>query len=179
MLIAHYADCNLMNRYGKLVAHCVVDYCLPRRHMYSSALGPLNLDDCKRHLLTTIASVRERLKRATSAFNSVMNNCPEHMIPTGLRKTRELDLLKTNRETAACRLPGEKLEACVEVVVVDDMSLKPRDVYKNLSVSLGKMLTKAIAEGVVSIQDVEERSPVPCAEACIAISVKKKKAVAC
>lgn len=59
------------------MAHCIIDYCLPC-YMYSSALGTHSLDDCKEHLLTSIVSVRERLKRANTALNTVMNNCPEH-----------------------------------------------------------------------------------------------------
>ena len=133
---SYQADSTLVNDSGKLVAHCIIDYCLPC-HMYSPALGPHCLDDCKQHLLTTTSTVRERSKRATVAFNTVMYNCPEHMIPAcGIR---EFDHLKTNRETVT-RMPGEKLEICRKVIV-EDMSLRPSDVYKTLSVLLGKKLS--------------------------------------
>lgn len=96
VLITHHADRTLVNSSRKLLAHCIVDYCLPR-HMYSPALSARCLDDCREHLLVTVASVRERLKRASAAFNTVMKNCPEHMIPAC--GTAELDLLRTNRES--------------------------------------------------------------------------------
>lgn len=165
VLIAHYADCTLANRSGKLVAHCIVDYCLPR-YMYSSALGAHSLDDCKEHLLTSIASVRERLKRASTAFNTVMNNCPEHMIPAC--GTRELEHLRINRETVA-RLSGEKLQACLKVIT-EDMSLQPRDVYRNLSASLGKKLTEAMSEGIVSLRN-NKSLLLPCSDSSISLSV--------
>lgn len=161
VLIAHYADCTLVNRSGKLLAHCIIDYCLPR-YMYSSALGSHSLGDCKEHLLTSITSVRQRLKRATMAFNSVMNNCPEHMIP--VCGTSELEHLRINRETVA-RLPGEKLEVCSNVIT-KDMSLQPSDVYRNLSASLGKRLTEAISEGILSLVDNDS-----CSAASILLSL--------
>lgn len=161
VLIAHYADCTLVNRSGKLLAHCIIDYCLPR-YMYSSALGSHSLDDCKEHLLTSITSVRQRLKRATMAFNSVMNNCPEHMIP--VCGTSELEHLRINRETVA-RLPGEKLEVCSNVIT-KDISLQPSDVYRNLSASLGKRLTEAIPEGILSLVDNDS-----CSAASILLSL--------
>ncbi|KAK2812508.1 hypothetical protein Q5P01_000008 [Channa striata] len=88
VLLAHRADRELINRSGKLVAHCIVDYCLPR-HMYGSPVGSAeSLAECKRHLLVAFASIRGRLKRATAAFNSIMNNCPEHMIPPAAERRR-------------------------------------------------------------------------------------------
>ncbi|TNN46265.1 hypothetical protein EYF80_043545 [Liparis tanakae] len=44
VLIAHDADRTLVNRSGKLVAHCILDYCLPR-HTYSSALSVRSPND--------------------------------------------------------------------------------------------------------------------------------------
>lgn len=164
VLIAHYADSTLVNRSGKLVAHCIIDYCLPR-YMYSSALGTHSLDDCKEHLLNSIVSVRQRLKRATIVFNTVMNNCPEHMIPAC--GTRELEHLKISRETVS-RLPGEKLQACLKVIT-EDMSLEPCDVYRNLSGLLGKKLTEAMSEGVVSLTNSDQL--LPCSEAAISLVV--------
>ncbi|KAK2825774.1 hypothetical protein Q5P01_019988 [Channa striata] len=41
VLMAHRADRELVNRSGKLVAHCIVDYCLPR-HMYGSPTESLS-----------------------------------------------------------------------------------------------------------------------------------------
>ena len=162
VLIAHHADSTLVNRSGKLVAHCIIDYCLPR-YMYSSALGTHSLEDCKEHLLTSIASVRGRLKRATAVFNAIMNNCPKHMIPA--LGVREMECLKMTRETLT-RLPGEKLEACLKVIT-EDMSLRPRDVYRNLSARLGKGLAEAVSEGTVSLRDFSSLS----ADTFIALSV--------
>ena len=162
--ISHCADSNLVNDSGKLLAHCIIDYCLPC-HMYSPALGQHCLEDCEQHLLTTISSVRERSKRATVAFNTVMYNCPEHMIPAcGIR---EFDHLKTNRETVT-RMPGDKLEVCRKVIV-EDMSLRPSHVYKTLSVLLGKKLSEAISEGIVSLRD--DSSIPPCSDSYISISL--------
>ena len=166
VLIAHCADRTLVNRSGKLVAHCIIDYCLPR-YMYSSALGPASLDDCKEHLLVSIDSVRQRLNRATVAFNALMNNCPEHMIP--VHGTRELEHLRINRETVT-RLLGDKLEACLKVIT-EDMSLRPDVVYKNLSARLGKKLTEAISQGTVSVHDADDTSRLPCLEASISLSL--------
>lgn len=166
VLIAHYADRTLVNRSGKLVAHCIVDYCLPR-HMYSSALSARSLDDCRVHLLTSIASVRERLRRANATFNAVMNNCPEHMIPAC--GTRELKQLRVSRETAN-RLPGEKLEACIKVIT-EDLGLRPRDVYENLSASLGKGLAEAMSEGTVSLPGNEDSLVALRSAASISLSV--------
>lgn len=164
VLIAHQADSTLVNRSGKLMAHCIIDYCLPR-YMYSSALGTHSLDDCKEHLLASIVSVRDRLKRATVTFNTIMNNCPEHMIPAC--GTREMEQLKIKRETVA-RLPGEKLDTCLKVIT-EDMSLKPQDVYRNLSASLGKRLTEAMAEGIVSLD--HDSLATPCRDASTSLSV--------
>lgn len=167
VLIAHEADRTLVNRSGKLVAHCIIDYCLPR-YMYSSARATLrSMDDCKRHLIAYLASVRERLERADAAFKAVMNNCPEHMVPAC--EARELERIRKNRETAT-RMPGEKLEACLKVIE-EDMSLRPRDVYRNLSASLGKELREAISKGLVTIES-EDLSPLPPhQEASISITV--------
>ncbi|KAG7326079.1 hypothetical protein KOW79_011004 [Hemibagrus wyckioides] len=143
MLIAHYADHELVNSSGKLLVHCIMDYCLPR-HMYSRALS-VSLEECREHLLCHVGSIRARLKRATTAFNSIMNNCLEHMIPAC--GTRELQHLKNARETVT-RMSGKKLDTCVKVIV-EDMSLQPRDVYKHLSSSLGTSLTKAMDEVMV------------------------------
>ncbi|KAJ8332468.1 hypothetical protein SKAU_G00426410 [Synaphobranchus kaupii] len=49
-LVVHEADRTLINAHEKLVAHCIVDYCLPR-HMYSSAPGSESLKTCREHLL--------------------------------------------------------------------------------------------------------------------------------
>lgn len=149
VLVAHGADRTLVNRSGKLVAHCVIDYCLPR-YMYSSALGSSSLNDCKEHLLASITSVRQRLNRANVVFNTLMNNCPEHMIP--VHGTRELERLRINRETVT-RLPGEKLEACLKVIT-EDMSLRADVVYRNLSARLGNKLSEAMSQGTVSVRDV-------------------------
>ncbi|KAE8277930.1 hypothetical protein D5F01_LYC24049 [Larimichthys crocea] len=149
VLIAHKADSTLVNSSGKLVAHCIIDYCLPR-YMYSSALGTRSsLDDCKTHLFAYVTSIRERLARASATFKALMNNCPEHMMPAC--DARELERIRKNRETLT-RLPGEKLEACLKVIV-EDMSLQPHDVYRNLSMLLGKKLTEAISKGVVSLEN--------------------------
>lgn len=165
VLLAHHADRTLVNRSGKLVAHCIIDYCLPR-YMYSSNLGPGCLDDCKTHLLTSISSVRERLNRATMAFNALMNNCPDHMIPVS--GTRELEHLRIKRETVT-RLPGEKLEACLRVIT-EDLSLRPDVVYKNLSAQLGHKLVEAISQGTVSVQDINDLS-LPCSDTTISLSL--------
>ncbi|KAK7915608.1 hypothetical protein WMY93_011369 [Mugilogobius chulae] len=143
-LLAHTADYQLVNRHGKLTSHCVVDFCLPR-YMYSTALNSCCLDDCKEQLLILASSIRERLKRACKAFHTMMHNCPEHMIPTV--EAREFEILKFNRETLI-RLPGEKIQTCHQVIV-EDMSLQPRRVYAKVIAKLGKMLTVAIADGVI------------------------------
>ncbi|KAK2832722.1 hypothetical protein Q5P01_016611 [Channa striata] len=136
VLLAHRADRELINRSGNLVAHCIVDYCLPR-HMYGSPVGSAeslaeSLAECKRHLLVAFASIRGRLKRATAAC--------------GLRETESLSA----RREAVARLPGEKLEACLRVVA-GDMSLSPGEVYESLRVELGRALAKASSEGVASL----------------------------
>ncbi|KAG7322231.1 hypothetical protein KOW79_013577 [Hemibagrus wyckioides] len=56
MLIAHYADRDLVNSSGKLVIHSIVDYCLPR-HMYSCTLSDLSLEECREHLLCHVESI--------------------------------------------------------------------------------------------------------------------------
>ncbi|TKS75734.1 DNA polymerase delta catalytic subunit [Collichthys lucidus] len=166
VLIAHKADSTLVNSSGKLVAHCIIDYCLPR-YMYSSALGTRSsLDDCKTHLFAYVTSIRERLARASATFKALMNNCPEHMMPAC--DGRELDRIRKNRETLT-RLPGEKLEACLKVIV-EDMSLQPHDVYRNLSMLLGKKLTEAISKGVVSLES-EDSTLLPHSDTSISLSV--------
>lgn len=121
VLTAHRADRSLVNRSGKLLAHCIIDFCMPR-YMYSSNIETYSIQECAHWLLIAINAIRERLKRATTTFNSVMNTCPEHMIPTC--ETREMDLITANRKTVS-RLTGEKLETCSRVIV-SDMNLQPR-----------------------------------------------------
>ncbi|KAK2856674.1 hypothetical protein Q5P01_005409 [Channa striata] len=166
VLLAHRADRELINRSGKLVAHCIVDYCLPR-HMYGSPVGSAeSLAECKRHLLVAFALIRGRLKRATAAFNSIMNNCPEHMTPAcGLRETESLSA----RREAVARLTGEKLEACLRVVT-GDMSLSPGEVYESLSVELGRALAKASSEGVMSLGG-EDSTLFACSDTRISLSL--------
>lgn len=136
VLMAHKADRELINRSGKLVAHCIVDYYLPR-YMHSSGTNATkSLEDCKRHLLVSFAASRERLCRATAAFNAIMNNCLEHMVPAC--RPGELQGLIARRQTVP-RLSGEKLDLCRKVVE-GDMSLAPAEVYRSLSGELGQAL---------------------------------------
>nr|BBA49171.1 DNA polymerase [Oryzias latipes] len=152
VLTAHKADRELVGRSGKLVAHCIVDYCLPRR-MYGSGADELEiLADCRRHLILSFSAVRERLSRATATFNALMNVCPEHMEPAcGLR---ELERLRALRR-AAPRLTGDKLEACRRVLE-EDLALVPREVYAGLIGELGRSLALLTREGVVRVGTSDE-----------------------
>lgn len=153
LLLAHSVDYDLVNTHAKLTAYCIIDLCISR-HMYSAALDTQCLKDCKRQLLIAVNAIRERLKRAHIAFHSLMNNCPEHMIP--ILETQELEHIKLRREVVT-RLPGEKIQACFEVVV-KDMCLDPDEVYKNISVSLGHMLTQAMVQNVISVEQKESKT---------------------
>lgn len=145
VLTAHKADRELVNRSGKLVAHCIVDYCLPR-HMYGHGADELEiLGACATHLSLCFNAVRERLSRATAAFNSMMNICPEHMEPAC--GPREIECLRTRRR-AVPRLTGDKLEACRRVLE-EDLGLVPREVYAGLVGELGRSLPGLIRDGVV------------------------------
>ena len=136
VLTAHRVDSELVNRSGKLIAHCVIDYCLPR-HMYSSTLGDCSVRRCKVHLQAKVASVRGRLSRATRTFNSIMNNCPEHIIPN-VYGTVERQQLKRSRQSTA-RMPHEKRALCKRVLI-EDMGLGPEAVYVNLCAQLRELL---------------------------------------
>lgn len=145
VLLAHRADRELVNRSSKLVAHCVIDYCLPRR-MYEPWTDVASiLERCRAHLLALSTSVKARLKRATAAFNSIMNNCPKHMIP--VCGAHEMQSMQALREIVH-RLPGEKLHACL-AVVEGDLSMAICDVYNELCGRLGRTLEELERDGVV------------------------------
>ncbi|KAL4009194.1 hypothetical protein ACER0C_003046 [Sarotherodon galilaeus] len=127
VMLAHSADRSLVNRAAKLIAHCIIDFCLPR-HMYSDNSEKQVAEDCKTRLLLSICCIKDRLKRANAAFNCIMNTCPEHMIPAC--GEHELDRIMLNRQRVS-RLRGEKLTACMNVVV-GDMTLRPAAVYSNV-----------------------------------------------
>ena len=152
MLEDDRVDSELVNLSGKLTAHCVIDYCLPR-HMYSSTLGDCSLQNCKVHLQAKVACVRDRLSRATMAFNSIMNNCPEHMLPDVFGPT-ELQQLQCSRQSTP-RMPCEKLAVCKRVLI-EDMGLNPEAVYRNLCVKLGKLLRECLNEDTVKMIGAED-----------------------
>lgn len=145
VLVAHRADRTLVNHSGKLMAHCIIDYCLPRR-MYSEALGPNSLAECKTRLLSTVSLIRTRLQNANCAFTAMMNTCPEHMIPAC--ESTELDGIMTNREVLT-RLPGEKLEMCANLVAA--MNIHPDRVYRNTVAVLGDTLKELLSQGAVTL----------------------------
>ncbi|KAL4009146.1 hypothetical protein ACER0C_002998 [Sarotherodon galilaeus] len=127
VMLAHSADQSLVNRAAKLIAHCIIGFCLPR-HMYSDNSEKQVAEDCKTRLRLSICCIKDRLQRANTAFNCIMNPCPKHMIPAC--REDELDRIMLNRQHVS-RLRGEKLTACVNVVV-DDMTLRPAAVYSNM-----------------------------------------------
>lgn len=145
VMLAHSADRSLVNRAAKLIAHCIIDFCLPR-HMYSDNSEKQVAEDCKTRLLLSICCIKDRLKRANAAFNCIMNTCPEHMIPAC--GEHELDRIMLNRQHVS-RLRGEKLTACVNVVV-GDMTLRPAAVYGDLCRKLGESLSTLMRQGAIS-----------------------------
>ncbi|KAK7878266.1 hypothetical protein WMY93_031085 [Mugilogobius chulae] len=149
VLLAHRADVDLMNSHMKLMPHCVVDYCLSRR-MYSPALGESSIEDCMRALSAYVNRIKGRLTRASLAFSSLMNNCPEHMMP--VCGSQELQRCLKNREVIT-RIPADKLEVCIKVIQ-EDMNLRHPDAYFNLSASLGKSFSDAREQNLVSLDDV-------------------------
>lgn len=161
VLTSHRVDRSLVNRSGKLLAHCIIDFCVPR-HMYGCATGTSSIRDCEHWLLIAIVAIRDRLKRATTMFNSVMNICPEHMIP--ICDTSEMDLIASNRETVR-RIACEKLETCNRVIT-SDMNLRPNDTYKTLGCLLKEKLTALMSQKLVSLdRDLISNS------GCISMSV--------
>ncbi|KAF0029324.1 hypothetical protein F2P81_018429 [Scophthalmus maximus] len=113
------------------------------------------------------AAIRGRLKRATAAFNSIMNNCPEHMVPAC--GPSELERLTARRETVT-RLPGEKLDACLKVLA-GDLCLAPGEVYESLSAELGRALTRAASEGIARSLGDGDSTLFSCSGAGISLSL--------
>lgn len=146
VLIAHRTDRALVNRAGKLMAHCLIDMSLPRQ-MYGATT--VALDACKRNLTAAAKTIRGRLKLANAAFNALMNTCPDHMVPAC--GSDELRAIEYNKEHVT-RLPGEKLAAC-RLAVVRDMQLDPAAVYANTTRELGDALGKLAATGAVVTGD--------------------------
>lgn len=151
VLVAHRADRTLVNKAGKLVAHCLIDMSLPRQ-MYGVTAKPAVVA-CKQNLLAAVESIRGRLKLANAAFNSLMNTCPEHMVPTcGPDEIRSIEYNKEH----ITRLPGEKLAVC-RLAVIRDMQLDPDVVYANTTKELGAELEKLIVTGAVTMYVADRR----------------------
>ena len=142
VLLAREADRSLLGRHSKLAAYCIMDYCLPR-YMYSRTHAKERLAACSKHLFERFTGATERLERANAVFLSIMNNCPQHMIPCcGQEELESID----ERRTTLCRLPVDKA-GLVTRVVVEDMGLDPERVYKSSIAAFGSLLTKALREG--------------------------------
>ncbi|KAK5610238.1 hypothetical protein CRENBAI_008725 [Crenichthys baileyi] len=155
--LRHTRDKTLMNVLGKLLAHCIADYCLPGR-MLSRPLQSGGFEDCRTHLRLYVASVRAQVKKASAAFNEIMNNCPEHMIPAS-----EIEYLHAKREKVTC-LSRDKLEACRKVIK-QDMFLNPGHVYETLCALLRENLEQTMLEGTVSVSRRSQealRLSIPC-----------------
>lgn len=82
-----------------------------------------------------------------------MNTCPEHMIPACGQG--ELDAITSNRERVK-RLPGEKLSACKQVVL-DDIGLRPGNVYEDMCRKLGDSLSVLVRQGAISTRHTLHR----------------------
>lgn len=147
VMMSHAADRSLVNRSAKLMAHCIIDYCVPR-HMYSANSEKDVVSDCEKHLVAAIAGIRERLKRANLAFTCIMNSCPEHMIPAC--GDRELASIMANREQLS-RLPVEKILACKKVAL-EDIGLSPKEVYDDMCRILGEALAPLVRQGAITTE---------------------------